>query len=153
MNSKVAYALVFFFSGFVTALFLEHTQRPDIKTQREPNAVFSCKQFTPSGLVIKMIDDDFNDLRINGQLPVEWSLISKVKIHNNSIFGRALLAKDGPHFQVNMNGTKYLEIEIIDLPDESNPGIILQASLFDLYSNNKIFEIGRTYFLSNSEMK
>jgi hypothetical protein len=66
-----------------------------------------------------------------------------------SELAKALLGKHRkPEFQRLKEGTAYLEMEIMDLPDDEDPGIIVQASLFDIKSKNKIFEIGRTYTMS-----
>ncbi|MNT75914.1 hypothetical protein D3C72_2148600 [compost metagenome] len=66
-----------------------------------------------------------------------------------SELAKAILGKNRkPTFQRIKEGTAYLEMEIMDLPDEENPGIIIQASLFDIKSKNKIFEIGRTYTMN-----
>ena len=102
-----------------------------------------------------MIENDFLELSEVGKLPAEWSQVSKVEFRSISDFSGMLIGTSRPHFNLNKNGSKYLEIDFIDLKDNQNPGLILQASLFDLNSKNKIFEIGRTYpivqFLSRAE--
>lgn len=42
-----------------------------------------------------------------------------------------------------------LEIDILDVPDESNPGFILQMSLIETATKNKVHELGRTYHWSS----
>ncbi|MNL36769.1 hypothetical protein D3C87_1588740 [compost metagenome] len=104
---------------------------------------------TPAEQLIKMINNDFAQLDREHQLPKQWNSIATVEYKVGSDLARALLGKRRPPVQRIQEGTAFLEMEIMDLPDESNPGIIIQASLFDIKSKNKIFEIGRTYLMSD----
>lgn len=108
-----------------------------------------CSQLTPSQQFAKLIDDDFADLQKTGQLPKEWNNVATIELRMNSTLARALLGKNRPTFQRVKDGTTSLELEVMDLPDEENPGVIIQASLFDIKSKNKIFEIGRTYTMND----
>lgn len=109
----------------------------------------SCVQLTPAQQLSKMINDDFQNLAANGELPKEWSNIATVELRMNSVLAKTLLGKERPNIQRVKEGANYLELEIVDLPDDENPGIIIQASLFDIKSKNKIFEIGRTYTMND----
>lgn len=95
--------------------------------------------------VLKMIENDFLELTELGKLPPEWSQITNVEFRRVSNFTLLLLGRSRPYFSINKSGSKVLEIDFIDIYDNQNPGLIIQASLFDLDSKNKIFEIGRTY--------
>lgn len=109
----------------------------------------SCAQLTPAEQLVKLINDDFAELSASNQLPKEWNSISTIEYKMGSELAKALLGKSRkPNFQRIKEGTAYLEMEVMDLPDEENPGIIIQASLFDIKSKNKIFEIGRTYSMN-----
>jgi hypothetical protein len=107
-----------------------------------------CRQQTPAQQLMGLIHHDFAQLKKENKLPKEWTSIAKVEFQMNSTLAKALLGKERPHFKLSPNGTHYLEVEIIDVPDEENPGLILQSSLFDLKTGNKVFEIGRTYNMS-----
>lgn len=107
-----------------------------------------CKQRTPAKQLIELIHQDFENLNVRNKLPKEWMKIKKVGINMNSTLAAALLGKERPQFKMSQNGTHFLELEILDVPDTEDPGIILQISLIDLKSNNKIYEIGRTYNMS-----
>ncbi|HEX7675893.1 MAG TPA: hypothetical protein VF412_17075 [Bdellovibrio sp.] len=109
----------------------------------------ACVQLTPAEQLVKLIDDDFQNLVRERQLPQAWANISTVEYRNSSELARAILGKLRPNIKRIQNGTTFLEVEILDMPDEVNPGIILQASLFDIKSKNKIFEIGRTYTMDD----
>lgn len=76
---------------------------------------------------------------------------SKLRIHHVDIKYRSKLAHDflnkyQPKFKTVTNGEVWLEIEVLDLPDKDNPGVITQTSVFDIKSNNKISEFGETYY-------
>nr|BFD68074.1 hypothetical protein HAGR004_30960 [Bdellovibrio sp. HAGR004] len=108
-----------------------------------------CVQLTPAQQLAKMINDDFQNLEAEGQLPAEWKDIATVEIRMNSTLARTILGKERPNIQRVKQGANYLELEIVDLPDDENPGVIIQASLFNIKSKNKIFEIGRTYTMND----
>lgn len=56
------------------------------------------------------------------------------------------LKKHPPQFQTNKDGNIWLEVEVLDIQDDENPGFITQASIFDIESKNKIGEFGQTYY-------
>lgn len=108
-----------------------------------------CIQLTPAQQFSKMIENDFKSLASEQQLPPQWKSIDKVEFRMNSTLAKALLGELRPLFAHTENGLSILELEVMDLPDEENPGIIIQASLFDIKTKNKIFEIGRTYLMAD----
>lgn len=122
-----------------------------LSTTKKPNdkQADACVQLTPAQQLSKMINDDFQTLAANGELPAEWSNIATVELRMNSVLAKTILGKERPNIQRVKEGANYLELEIVDLPDDENPGIIIQASLFDIKSKNKIFEIGRTYTMND----
>jgi len=77
--------------------------------------------------------------------------IHHIDIKYRSKFAHDFLLKHQPKFTTNSNGNIWLEIEILDLPDEENPGIITQTSVFDLKSKNKIAEYAKTYMIKDYE--
>lgn len=113
----------------------------------------SCIQLTPAQQLSLMINKDFQTLIETQKLPPEWNSIATVEVQMNSPLARALLGNERPHIQRVKDGTTYLELQFMDLPDEEDPGIIIQASLFDIKTKNKIFEIGRTYRMNELNKK
>ncbi|MFM6927299.1 MAG: hypothetical protein ACKOX6_02490 [Bdellovibrio sp.] len=138
----------------VTAGVLAYLTIQDQSSLRSKKGIFKnkaqaeCIQQTPAEQLVQLIDDDFSNLEQEAQLPKQWKSIATVEYRTSSVLARAILGKSKPGIQRVKNGTHYLEVEVLDLPDETNPGIILQASLFDIKSKNKIFEIGRTYTMN-----
>lgn len=121
----------------------------DLPKKSGKKSAETCVQLTPAQQLAKMINDDFQALEAEGQLPSEWKDIATVEIRMNSTLARTILGKERPNIQRVKQGGNYLELEIVDLPDEENPGVIIQASLFNIKSKNKIFEIGRTYTMND----
>lgn len=107
-----------------------------------------CKQLTPSEQLINLIENDFKELERTGQLPSEWSKIEKIEYKKNSQLAKAILGSATPTFKTSPNGGYILEVEILDLEDDTDPGVILQISVLHAKSENKIHEIGRTYTMS-----
>lgn len=131
-------------AGFIAGLAL----KDDLMTPENASAQV-CEQKTPAQLFVGLIDNDFSDLAIKKELPGAWTHIKTVEYKMGSTLGNALLGDQRPHFPQTGQGKGHLEVEVLDLPDESNPGVILQVSLFDIETNNKIFEIGRTYTMKD----
>ncbi|MEK2644487.1 hypothetical protein [Bdellovibrio sp. BCCA] len=149
MLYKLIGALIIVVAGTIAFLALQEEGNPLHALKKDKKAAEACVQLTPAQQLAKMINDDFQSLAQNGELPAQWGSIATVEFRMNSELARAILGKQRPHIQRVKDGKSYLELEVMDLPDEENPGIIIQASLFDIKSKNKIFEIGRTYTMND----
>lgn len=79
----------------------------------------------------------------------EGTSIHHVKLIFRSQDAHKLFKDSPPEFLTNKAGTLWLEIEVLDLPDEQTPGLITQTSIFDLKTQNKIGEFGSTYYLKD----
>lgn len=149
MIYKVFGALIIVAAGVLAFLILQDEPAIQIVTKGKKAAVEkACVQLTPAEQLAKMINDDFQALAEAGQLPAQWNSIATVEVRMNSQLARTILGKSRPNFQRVKDGKNFLELEFMDMPDEENPGVIIQASLFDIRSRNKIFEIGRTYTMN-----
>lgn len=91
------------------------------------------------------ISEDLYFMKKKSLLPPEWESIQYIAYNFHSDFQRKLVGHQKFDIKEDPQGKYRLEIEFIDLPDEKDPGVILQMSLIDIVSNNKIFEIGRTH--------
>jgi hypothetical protein len=147
MVYKVFGGIIILVAGVLAFLVIQ--DQPEIFGKASSKkADSSCVQLTPAEQLIQLIDEDLLTLRKNGNLPKAWDSIATVEYRNGSELARALLGRAKPGIQRIKEGTHYLEVEVLDLPDEKDPGIILQMSLFDIKSKNKIFELGRTYTMN-----
>ncbi|WP_295905998.1 hypothetical protein [uncultured Bdellovibrio sp.] len=149
MLYKLIGALIIVVAGTIAFLALQEEGNPLHALKKDKKAAEVCVQLTPAQQLAKMINDDFQALAQSGELPAQWGSIATVEFRMNSELARAILGKQRPHIQRVKDGKSYLELEVMDLPDEENPGVIIQASLFDIKSKNKIFEIGRTYTMND----
>ena len=149
MVLKVIGSLIMVAAGILAYLTIQdQATLKNIKSAIKDKNQAQCVQLTPAEQLVQLIDGDFSNLEQEGQLPKQWKSIATVEYRLSSELARAILGKAKPGIQRVKNGTHYLELEVLDLPDETNPGIILQASLFNIKSKNKIFEIGRTYTMN-----
>ncbi len=143
MGLKIVGIFILFAAAAIAFLTLNPEQLSKLSNSKQ-----ACHQLTPAEQLLKLVNDDFRNLEESKQLPAEWAHIGTVEYKIGSSLARALLGQSRPGIQRVKEGTAYLEMEVLDLPDEENPGIIIQASLFDIKSKNKIFEIGRTYSMN-----
>lgn len=146
MLYKIFGALIIIAAGAIA--FLTFQEQDGILHKKNSKKEAACVQLTPAQQLAKMINDDFQSLQESGQLPAQWSSIATVEVRMASELAKAILGKQRPNIQRVKEGKAFLELQFMDLPDEENPGVIIQASLFDIKSKNKIFEIGRTYTMN-----
>lgn len=94
------------------------------------------------------VSEDLAAMRAKKLLPKEWDSIQYIAYNFHTDLQRRLVGHRKFKIKDDPQGNYRLEIEFIDVPDEEAPAIILQMSLFDLASNNKIFEVGRTHSIA-----
>ena len=128
----------------------------------------------PAKKIRMLVEKDIRGLSKEEDLPPEWSKVSKTSYRFESSVTKVLMAEERPNFnspKVRTASAKVkdtakkdtdtgalktetdkeyeLEIDVIDVPDENEPGFIFQMSLFESSSKNKIYEVGRTYHWSS----
>lgn len=105
---------------------------------------FIDSYFSPAAKLQAKIEKDIAQ-NIHVHHPESESEIRRVVVKYHSEEAHAFFKKHQPKFKINPDGKIWLEIEMIDVPDEENPGILTQTSVFDVKTNNKIGEFGSTY--------
>jgi hypothetical protein len=75
-----------------------------------------------------------------------WLPAGEVLIERLGSTANKRLSEDFSPFEIQLESKKRIEITILDLQDQSRPGIIFQMSLIDLTSKNKVDELGYTYY-------
>ncbi|MNK06324.1 hypothetical protein D3C87_242190 [compost metagenome] len=145
MITKILGILIIAAAGAIAYLVLSE----DIGDHSAIFQTQECIQLTPAQQLSQMIEKDFQSLGEQNELPPEWNSIATVEIKMGSTLAKTILGKLRPNFQRTKEGSAHLEVEVMDLPDENNPGLIIQASLFDTKTKNKIYEIGRTYTMND----
>ncbi len=102
---------------------------------------------------------DLKDLQSKKSLPTELQQLSEVFISDHRINKTEVKwAEISKYFfHRKSDGTHELQIEAFDAPDnekkENSTGFILQLSLFDKTTKNKIWELSRNYDFSQSPKK
>lgn len=95
------------------------------------------------------VSEDLRFLQQKKKLPAAWGDIQHIAYNFHSDLAKALMGRQKFNIPEAPTGGHKLEIEFIDVPDENDAtkitGMILQMSLIDLNSNNKVYELGRTY--------
>lgn len=146
MVYKILGILIICAAGFLGYLIVDDSALSRFQSSGKRS---TCVQLTPAQQFTQLIKEDFEQLVQEKQLPSQWNSIATIEIRMNSQLAKALLSNQTPELKRVKNGDHYLELEFMDLPDDENPGVIIQASLFEIKSKNKIFEIGRTYTMND----
>ncbi len=108
-----------------------------------------------SDQIDQIVKDDFENLLRTHELPKIWFRVSNYKVTSKDSYSYALSNKQNSFKEIfnliNQNPKDhYAEIEIIDVISEDEEAMfILQISLFETKSKNKVFEISRKYNLSD----
>lgn len=126
----------------------------------------------PAKKIRMIVEKDAQSFTKEQNVPPEWAKISKTVYKFESSIAKVLMAAERPNFNstqkikalaksknpnepaaanahVNDEKEYELEVDVLDVPDETDPGFIFQMSLFESKSKNKIYEIGRTYHWSS----
>lgn len=113
----------------------------------ENSTLLSPSKEAPKNLSFSdFVSADLSSLRSQGQLPKEWADIQHVSYLMHTAFQKELVGNQKfKAIPENPSGRYKLEIEFIDVPDDAEPGLILQMSMMDIQTNNKVWELGRTY--------
>ena len=107
--------------------------------------IFNKRKLGPPATFGEYISRDLAQSYKDGSLPPQWGLIQKIKYRDLSEANKQIIQKDELAIPTQPAGQYELEIETLDVSDDQKPKIILQMSLFDMRSNNKIWELGKTY--------
>lgn len=90
-------------------------------------------------------------------LPKEWLDVSEIKFFPLTETTKELLTKIRPPLGTHDTGKYRMEVTVDDWLDTENGksdyGLMIQYQIFDVASQNLIWELGRTLILANSEIK
>lgn len=104
--------------------------------------------FSPNVKLKKVIEGDISK-SLQEQTQKSISNLHHLEVKYRSPTAEEFLKKHPFNFQTNKEGTVWMEVEVLDLQDEENPGFITQTSVFDLKTKNKISEFGQTYYFKD----
>ena len=102
---------------------------------------------SPAKKLITHIKRDFSKLQKEGQLPKAWEQIDKVQFINRSKLKNITQKGIEKALIQQGNGNYYLESILVDWIKNKKHHFILQLSLMEKTSKNKVWELGRTYSL------
>lgn len=99
----------------------------------------------------QLVKQDFQSLLQKNELPVLWFQVANYKVTSKESYSYALSNKQNSFKEIfslirDENKNHYAEIEMIDVISESDEALfILQISIFNIKTKNKVFEISRKY--------
>lgn len=105
---------------------------------------------SPAQKFIELIHGDFNnELRSMPELIPFWSELNETDYEFSGDIGKILLTKSKPKFPHSTTGKIRLRVQVIDIVDDRQPSIMFQMSFFDRSTQNKVYELARTYDLTS----
>lgn len=85
-------------------------------------------------------------------LPKEWTQVSEIKYFPLTDSVKELLSKIHPPLGTHVGGAYRMEVTIDDWKDGDDYGLMIQYQLFDIASDNLIWELGRTLIVADSKV-
>jgi hypothetical protein len=87
----------------------------------------------------------------NQSLPKEWIQVSEIKYFPLTDSVKELLKKIHPPLATHL-GNYRMEVTIDDWKDGSDYGLMIQYQMFDIASDNLVWELGRTLIIPDSKI-
>lgn len=88
----------------------------------------------------------------SNSLPKEWIQVSEIKYFPLTESVKELLSKIQPPLKTHDGGAYRMEVSIDDWKDGNDYGLMIQYQLFDIASQNLIWELGRTLIIADSKI-
>jgi hypothetical protein len=106
---------------------------------------------TPGKIFSKKFEADVDFMLQNGHLPKVWNSIREVKFVATSKSAATWLAESKPTIAIIKDGKYILEYVLIDdsEPEKQDTIALVQMSLIEVDSGNKIWELARIYSLDD----
>lgn len=107
----------------------------------------------PGEIFAKKFESDIEQLHKNGGLPQAWDSLKEVKFVATSKGAEAWLAQAKPSIATLADGKYVLEYVLIDdsEPEKQMTVALVQMSIMEVPSGNKIWELARLYSLDDDE--
>ena len=120
------------------------------ENQRVCDQAMMQPRSSPSQKFIELVHADFNnELRSMPELIPYWGELNETDYEFSGNLGKTLLTKVKPKFPHTTTGRIRLRIQVIDIVDDHQPSILFQMSFFDRSTQNKVYELARTYDLTS----
>lgn len=120
------------------------------ENQRVCDQALAQLKSSPSQKFIELVHTDFNnELRSMPELVPFWSELNETDYEFSGNLGKILLTKSKPKFPHSTTGKIRLRVQVIDIVDDHQPSVLFQMSFFDRSTQNKLYELARTYELTS----
>lgn len=86
-------------------------------------------------------------------LPKQWIEVAEITYYPQTESTKELLSKIRPPLGTHKDGKYKLEVTVDDWKDGSDYGVMIQYQMFDIASQNMIWELGRTLIIENSKVQ
>lgn len=106
-----------------------------------------------SGQIETLWKQDLELLVRNRSLPKEWVKVSEIKYFPLTDSVKELLTKITPPLSTHEDGDYRMEVTIDDWKDDEDYGLMIQYQMFDIPSENLVWELGRTIIIQDSKVK
>lgn len=96
-----------------------------------------------------LITKDLNALSEANSLPKEIGQLAKVEVFGGTDSTKIWIQKMRFPFKTSDEGTHELEVLLVDWTENAKEGVMVQYNLNDKASGNMVWELGRTFILSD----
>ncbi len=106
---------------------------------------------TPLEKLQILVSQDFIKTKDKNEFPKEWSALKGYQVYYHSSIAEYFFKKIQVPMGASPQGIYYAKIDIVDIPDAKNPGFLLQISLINHKTNDKVEEFAKDYYLADLE--
>lgn len=98
-----------------------------------------------------LITNDLNILSESNSLPKELHQLANVEVFGGTDATKIWIQKMKFPFKTSEEGTHDLEVLLVDWTENSKEGVMVQYNLNEKASGNMVWELGRTFILSDQK--
>ncbi len=106
---------------------------------------------TPLEKIQLLVNNDFSNSLKKNEFPKEWDSIKGYKTAFHSPIAEYFFSSIKIPLNSSPQGEFYAKVDIVDIPDTKNPGFLVQFSIINLKTNDKVEEFSKDYYLSQLE--
>ncbi|HPI40801.1 MAG TPA: hypothetical protein PLJ21_08340 [Pseudobdellovibrionaceae bacterium] len=106
---------------------------------------------TPLEKIQLLVNNDFSNSIKKNEFPKEWESLKGYKTTFHSPIAEYFFGSIKIPLKSNPKGEFYTKVDIVDIPDTKNPGFLVQFSIINLKTNDKVEEFSKDYYLNELE--
>lgn len=98
----------------------------------------------------RMWSEDVALLESSGKLPAPWFKLRNLEVYGGTEEAKAWLKRIQPPLKTRPDGTHKMEVLLLSWEEDGKTGAVVQYNMVDIKTQNMVWELGRTFILSEA---